>query len=136
MNVVYTSSGFNQSAIINAIEEALSNLPADNDEDGFDDPEDNCPATYNPDQEDIDQDGMGDACDICDNANVWVYGNLNGEVDSDQNYTVDIFDILALSDLIISDESESCVYQISDMNGDGSVSLLDIYELLSLIMQG
>jgi len=35
----------------------------DNDSDGTGDDEDNCPLTYNPSQTDIDQDGLGDACE-------------------------------------------------------------------------
>jgi len=38
----------------------------DKDNDGVEYPEDNCPETYNPDQKDIDNDGIGDACDSCD----------------------------------------------------------------------
>lgn len=107
----------------------------DYDLDGITGDEDNCPDVYNPDQEDSDNDQLGDACDICDNANVWVVGNINGEIDMNQNYTVDIFDVLALSDLIISNNSESCGYQIGDFNSDGSISLLDIFQLAGFIMQ-
>jgi hypothetical protein len=41
------------------------NVPIDNDldGDGVPDPEDNCPATPNPDQMDQDEDGQGNACD-------------------------------------------------------------------------
>jgi hypothetical protein len=40
--------------------------PADDwDDDGFVDPEDNCPRWWNPDQEDYDSDGVGDPCDNC-----------------------------------------------------------------------
>jgi hypothetical protein len=39
----------------------------DNDEDGVENSQDNCPALYNPDQADRDHDGSGDACDPIDN---------------------------------------------------------------------
>ena len=51
------------------------------------------------------------------------------------NYAVNIFDLIALSDLIVSDEPETCGYEISDMNTDGNINLLDIYTLIALIMQ-
>ncbi len=38
-------------------------LPADTDGDGVPDSADNCPFDFNPDQSDIDFDGLGDACD-------------------------------------------------------------------------
>lgn len=37
--------------------------PADGDEDGVLDIEDNCPEVFNPDQNDIDEDNIGDVCD-------------------------------------------------------------------------
>ena len=108
----------------------------DSDQDGIIGSEDNCPGLYNPGQEDMDNDQLGDVCDICDNANIWVSGNINGEVDIEQSYTIDIFDLLTLSDLISSDDSQSCGYQISDVNNDGATDLLDIFEFVAIIMQG
>ena len=108
----------------------------DYDYDGFINNEDNCVEVYNPDQSDSDDDLFGDACDICDNTNVWVPGNINGEVAEDSSYFIDIFDLLILSDLINSDVSGSCGYQISDVNNDGTTNLLDVFEFVAIIMQG
>ena len=109
----------------------------DYDQDGIIGNEDNCVDVYNPNQEDIDNDELGDACDICDNAGVWVSGNINGQVDIDQTYTIDIFDLLTLSDFVSGpSDPEACGYQISDINEDGSISLLDIFQFVALIMQG
>ncbi len=48
----------------------------DTDEDGVVDTEDNCPTTYNPGQEDMDGDGIGDVCDDSD---------MDGYFDSEDN---------------------------------------------------
>jgi len=40
-------------------------LDPDADRDGVLDDVDNCPLTYNPDQQDSDADGLGDVCDNC-----------------------------------------------------------------------
>ena len=132
---IVQNSGDNK--IYQAQRENINTLEAhDFDEDGLSGAEDNCPLVYNPTQENIDNDLLGDACDICDNANVWVYGNINGEVDTDQSYEIDIFDLLTLSDIISSDDTESCGSQISDVNGDGNINQLDIFQFVALIMSG
>lgn len=41
----------------------IEELP-DADNDGIEDGQDNCPGAYNPNQEDMDHDGEGDACDV------------------------------------------------------------------------
>ena len=52
--MLYSESGYNQTAIIAIIDQALEDLPSDIDEDGFDVDIDNCPEIYNPTQADID----------------------------------------------------------------------------------
>ena len=61
-------------------------LDADQDEDGVPDYVDNCPATYNPGQEDSDADGLGDVCDNC--PKIW----NPGQADSDNDGLGDLCD--------------------------------------------
>ena len=136
MTVVYTESGFSQGAIVAAIEEAIANLPADDDQDGLNDPEDNCPEIYNPEQNDIDGDGSGDACDICDNLNVWVLGNVDGGVGLNGSYNIDILDVLALVDLLLSNDEESCAYSTANVSGDNYVNIVDVIALVQMIING
>ena len=56
--VLYSESGFNQTAIISFINEGLENLDQDYDNDGINDSQDNCIENYNPAQLDDDYDGI------------------------------------------------------------------------------
>lgn len=127
--VLYTASGSNISAIMEAIELGLSYVVRDTDADGVVDSLDNCIDASNYDQEDIDNDGMGDVCDACDN-NVFTNGNLNGDIN------VDIFDVMAMVDLVTDGVNDGCAYEASDITGDGTVNVFDVIVLVQNVMGG
>ena len=125
-------------AIIAIIEEALT-INQDFDEDGFDEDDDNCPDTYNPTQADIDGDGYGDACDICDNENVFVIGNVNGDIDMNNEPKVDFFDVISLLDhlqLIKTSNQPQNVKcnQAGNINGDNNVNIIDVINLVNMVL--
>ena len=134
--VIFSESGFNQNTMIAMIEEGLENLILDVDEDGVLDSDDNCVDIANPNQSDIDFDGAGDACDPCDNQNVYTFGNINGTIDQEGVAIVDIFDIMELVDILLSDDQESCGSEIADMNSDGNQNVVDIIFLVQMLLGG
>ena len=131
--IVYTAPGHNIGAIINVIQESLNTIVYDTDNDGILDNADNCIDIFNPSQNDFDFDNIGDECDNCDNLNVFIDGNIYGEIDNQNNYSIDIFDLLSLLDIIISNNTNSCGYQIGDITGDGRVNILDAIAIVQLI---
>ena len=135
MEVLYTGSGFEESAILAAIELGLSNVPRDLDLDGISDAIDNCQNDYNPNQSDLDLDGIGDVCDQCDNLNVYILGNIDGSIDNELPL-IDILDVLNLVDVVLLDESEGCRFEVSDINLDNTVNIIDVIRLVQGILQG
>ena len=134
--VIYSQSGHNLAAILAAIEEGMENLVLDVDEDGVLDSDDNCVDIANPDQTDIDLDGDGDACDPCDNQNIYTFGNINGTVAQDGSAIVDIFDVMELVDILLDNNQESCGSEIADMNVDGNQNVVDIIFLVQMLLGG
>ena len=139
--VLYSDTGYNQAAIIAIIEQALEDLPSDFDEDGFDEDVDNCPENYNPAQADIDGDGAGDACDVCDNENVFVTGNVNGDIDMNNEPIINFFDVVALLDHLQLSQSapqaiSECEAQSGNINADNNVNIIDVVNLVNMLLFG
>jgi hypothetical protein len=84
----------------------------DIDGDGITTSEDNCPNVVNPDQLDVDQDGIGDACDDC-NSLIFAPGNPDGTAISDNGPTMNVLDILFISDNIEMEDGtlSDCVFR-------------------------
>ena len=65
----------------------------DNDNDGILNTKDNCPDNYNPDQADVDNDGLGDACDLLNNDDIDNDGVLNSHDNCPNDYNPDQADV-------------------------------------------
>ena len=111
--------------------------PRDQDGDGIMDSTDNCIATFNNHQNDHDLDGSGDACDLCNNLDIFVEGNINGTMNwLNDEPTIDIFDVLSLTDIVLQGVSEGCGHEIGDIREDGDVNVLDIIALVQMVLNG
>ena len=88
--------------------------------------DDNCQFTYNPDQADVDNDGLGD---LCDNCCIGVRGNSN----CDEQQSVDIADITYIIRYLFIEfgQWELCCQEEADANGNGGEP--DIADIVRLI---
>ena len=111
----------------------INRISVDRDEDGILNQEDNCPDAHNPDQEDLDGDTIGDACDPCDGL-VFIPGNVNGDVNNENEPVIDIMDLLVLSDYLEDQIGFEC--QMLDILVDGMVNEWDLLVLEDMIMNG
>jgi hypothetical protein len=97
-------------------------MNGDMDDDGVINCEDNCPAAYNPDQEDADEDSVGDACDNCP------FVENTDQADLDRDGYGDLCD----SDIDgdgLANESDNCPFEANplqeDVDGDSVGDLCD-----------
>ncbi|NQU66634.1 MAG: T9SS type A sorting domain-containing protein [Candidatus Marinimicrobia bacterium] len=100
----------------------------DNDEDGILNDDDNCPGDYNPDQIDTDADGLGDACDDCN--------NMAGDINDDNS--INILDIVSIVSIILNtdDGFTPCALADADFSADGTINVLDVIQVINYIING
>ena len=116
-----------------AISGNIYRIPTDRDSDGVTNLEDNCPDDFNPEQEDLDGDFIGDVCDACNDL-VYVPGNVNGDANEGYEPIIDVIDLLGLSDYLEDGIGNEC--QMLDILVDGTVNQWDLLMLAEMIMNG
>jgi hypothetical protein len=116
---------------ITALRQAVSDLgvsmPADDDNDGVPNYADNCVGVYNPDQGDVNGDGIGDAC-CCGHYTSGVTGNT----DCDAEGKMALSDITRLIDRVYLSKNPLCCESNGNTDGDpeGKMALADITKLI------
>jgi hypothetical protein len=133
LKVIAIVQNYSSKEIFQARAVLINEMNDDTDEDGVVNCDDNCRDTYNPDQVDIDSDGAGDACDACDNVNVYVMGNVTGDAD-DNGPILDVMDVLYLLDLILGDEYPGCTGEVANYFDDENLNYMDALYLAHDIM--
>ena len=136
-NIFIVATVYNKDTyeIFQATENNILKLHPDPDDDGIINLNDNCPNTYNPDQEDADGDLIGNACDPC-NSLVNIIGNVNLDAHGeDFNPIINVADVLALSDILDNIQLMNDCHQL-DMLEDGAINSFDLTVLVDMVMLG
>ncbi len=120
----YVVAGYNTSDVYFIKINSENNLD-DLDSDGIGDSEDNCPSAFNPLQEDVDNNNIGDVCDGC-----CLLGR--GNVDNDLGDEVDISDLVMLVDFIFTDGVAPVCAEEANVDGDAGEEI-DISDLVYIV---
>jgi hypothetical protein len=111
----------------------INDMNPDIDDDGILNGEDNCVSNHNPNQADVDNDQIGDACDPCNDL-VYVLGNTNGDLNQNGDPVIDIFDLFTLVDYLQEETLNECSENVMNINGDSHINILDVVYLMQNLL--
>jgi hypothetical protein len=123
----------NPKQIYQASQININDMNPDIDDDSILNGEDNCVDVYNPNQEDVDSDQIGDMCDPCNDL-VYVLGNANGDLDQNGDPVIDIFDLFTLVDNLQEVTINECSENVMNINGDNHINILDVVYLMQILL--
>jgi len=135
IKIIATVQNYSTKQIYQVKQVNINDMNPDIDGDGVMNGDDNCIDIWNPLQEDEDNDQIGDYCDPCNNL-VYILGNINGDTNHSGSPIIDIYDILKLTDYLITGNSTVCQESVLNFNEQGPVNVLDVIALVQFVLNG
>ena len=136
LKIIAIVQNYNTRQIYQVTQININDMNPDIDQDGILNSVDNCIELWNPGQEDLDNDLIGDICDPCNNL-IYISGNVNGDVDMTSGLPIiDLMDVLSLADYLTSNQAAACQEPTLNINNDGYVNVVDVIVLIQSILNG
>lgn len=136
LQIIAVVQNYNTKQVYQVSQVNINEMNPDIDGDGILNSSDNCIELWNPNQDDLDDDSIGDLCDPCNNL-IFIPGNVNGDADlTSGSPIIDLMDVLSLADYLESDQVDACQEFTLNVNNDNFVNVVDVIQLIQNILNG